>query len=151
MDIQTHQKLSGALVFLENHCPGDYCISRNRIVYNDNLHIPAINGIAGINLSVIDVKGVVKVSSRDKLRFDYLPYAKGFSGLRPENLSFANGTKISRKKLEERGFSQDFCREISRRQILDFLKRLSKSVRGLSRRSASMVGALLSRENEHRG
>lgn len=133
MDLQTQQNISGAIIFLEEHCHGDYCISHNRIIYNHNLRIPDIDGISSVNLSVVDVKGIVMVSSRNKLKFEYLPYAEGFYGLSPENLSFDGNAKISRKKLEERGFSKKFCREISHRQFFNFLNRIPRCFRMLSR------------------
>lgn len=95
MDLQTQQNISGAIIFLEEHCHGDYCISHNRIIYNHNLRIPDIDGISNVNLSVVDVKGIVMVSSRNKLKFEYLPYAEGFYGLSPENLSFDGATPKS--------------------------------------------------------
>ncbi len=124
MNSQTHQNISGAIIFLEEHCQGDYCISRNRIIYNHNLRIPDIKGISNVNLSVVDVKGIVMVSAKDKLKFEYLPTAEGYYGLNPNNLSFDKGTKVSRKQLEAKGFSKKFCHEISRRQFFNFLNQL---------------------------
>lgn len=124
MNKLTHQNISGAIIFLEEHCQGDYCISQNRIIYNHNLRIPDIDGIANVNLSVVDVKGIVMVSAKDKLKFEYLPTAEGYYGLSPENLSFEKGTKVSRKQLEAKGFSKKFCHEISRRQFFSFWNQL---------------------------
>lgn len=120
MDLQTQQNISGAIIFLEEHCHGDYCISHNRIIYNHNLRIPDIDGISNVNLSVVDVKGIVMVSSRNKLKFEYLPYAEGFYGLSPENLSFDGNAKISRKKLEERGFSKNSAAKLAIGSFLIF-------------------------------
>ncbi len=124
MDSKTHQNISGAIIFLEEHCQGDYFISNNRIIYNNNLRIPDIKGISNVNLSVVDVNGNVKVSTNEQLKFEYLPTAKRYFGLNPNNLSFEKGSKVSRKQLEAKGFSKKFCHEISRRQFFNFLNQL---------------------------
>ena len=71
-----------------------------------------------------DDNGNVKVSTNEQLKFEYLPTAKRYFGLNPNNLSFEKGSKVSRKQLEAKGFSKKFCHEISRRQFFNFLNQL---------------------------
>ena len=127
MYTQSPKNISGAVIFLEEHCEGEYNIKNNRIIYSRNLRIPDIDGISNMNLSAIHVEGIVMVSSPKSFKLDYLPYAEGFYGLTPDRIICEKKTNI--KKFEERGFSKQFCRDYKKMQFTDFCNRIKKRFR----------------------
>ena len=118
MFTQSPNNISGAVIFLEEHCEGEYNIKNNRIVYNRNLRIPDIDGISNMNLSAIQVEGIVMVSSPKSFKLDYLPFAEGYYGLTPDRIICEK--KINIKKFEERGFSKQFCKDYKKMQFANF-------------------------------
>lgn len=130
MEHQIQNNLSGAVIFLEEHCEGEYNIKNNRIVYNRNLRLPDIDGISNMNLSAIQVEGIVMISSSKTFRLEYLPYAEGYYGLTPDKIT--SNKKITRKRFEEKGFSRQFCREYKKMQFMDFCDKIKNKVRNMS-------------------
>jgi len=127
MFTQSPQNISGAVIFLEEHCEGEYNIKNNRIVYNRNLRIPDIDGITNMNLSAIHVEGIVMISSAKSFKLDYLPFAEGYYGLTPDRVICDKKTNI--KKFEERGFSRQFCRDYKKMQFANFCERIKNRFR----------------------
>ncbi len=127
MYTQSPNNISGAVIFLEEHCEGDYSIKNNRIIYNRNLRIPDIDGICNMNLSAIHVEGIVMVSSPKSFKLDYLPFAEGFYGITPDRIICEKKTSL--KKFEERGFSKQFCRDYKKMQFADFCGRVKNRFR----------------------
>lgn len=121
MTNEKNKKLNSAIIFLEKYATDEYDIQQNQIIYNRNLKIPDVPGISNMDLSAIDVKGLVMVCTSEKLDFEKLPKAELYWGLGVDNIYFNPKAKISRKQIEQKGFNRKISREYSRRQFLSFI------------------------------
>lgn len=119
-----NSKISSAVIFLEKYATDEYNIEQNRIIYNRNLRLPDVKEISTMDLSAIEVKGLVMVSCTEKLDFEKLPKAELYWGLGLDKLYFNPKSKIARKDLEQKGFPKKVGREYGRQQVLKFFSNM---------------------------